>query len=173
MSTTLFTSSDLLHHYTNLDLSGRKEPCLSIAEYVSEEEFTLSSGSTRSLIMPLTSHIHSLAVRQTRRTVIEILRANRTPFNKCTCRHNVQSRFNSKDYAAGLNDKPRQHVTRADFLDLENMQLLIYKVSCEWLERIVPHSSQSKADSFSQHGIKLIPFSIPDYQKVSVYLKKS
>ncbi|KAF7933827.1 uncharacterized protein EAE98_003536 [Botrytis deweyae] len=132
------------------------------------------------MIMLPASHIHSLTMRQTRQTFVEDFLSQSIGFT-------LPIKYPSTSASAAMlsnqgsvrrtmqlvmNNKPRRHVTLAVFLDLESMQLLIYKaMSCEWLERIVPHNRQRKANSVSQHGITLIPFPIPDYQKVSVYLK--
>ncbi|TEY70308.1 hypothetical protein BOTCAL_0107g00230 [Botryotinia calthae] len=53
-----------------------------------------------------TSHIHSLALRRTRQTFTKdftfpiywTFRANRIPFNECTCRESIQLKFKPQDY---------------------------------------------------------------------------
>ncbi|KAK6599471.1 hypothetical protein H4I96_04195 [Botrytis cinerea] len=140
-------------------------------------------GSARSSTMLPTSHIHSLALRRTRQTFTKdlnfsiywIFRANRIPFNECTCRQSAQLEFNPKDYAAGHEQQSVETccslflmLQRAVVLDIEDMQLLIYKaMPWEWLERMIPYSCRRKEHPVSQNEITLISFLIPDYQSLS------
>ena len=104
-----------------------------------------------------------------------IFRANRIPFNECTCRQSAQLEFNPKDYAAGHEQQSVETccslflmLQRAVVLDIEDMQLLIYKaMPWEWLERMIPYSCRRKEHPVSQNEITLISFLIPDYQSLS------
>ncbi|KAF7889939.1 uncharacterized protein EAF02_002354 [Botrytis sinoallii] len=78
-------------------------------------------------------------MRQTRQTFVKdfsfsiywIHPANRISFNECICRHAVQSRFGSKDYAAGHEQQTTTTyyslflmLKLAVFLDLEDQNLV-------------------------------------------------
>ncbi|KAF7929629.1 hypothetical protein EAE99_004533 [Botrytis elliptica] len=101
-------------------------------------------------------------MRQTRQTFVEdfsfsiywIHPANRISFNECICRHAVQSRFGSKDYAAGHEQQTTTTcyssflmLKLAVFLDLE-----VFDQHQTHRSKLSPFFHQKHSESLAQHS---------------------